>query len=138
MYGIEDLDIVYFDNTDLSETAENTIIESLSPKLNHIPLVPDIKNQARVHLWYKIKFGSEITPLTSLKDAVEHWPATANSIAIRLDEFNNSEIIAPFGLDDLFSGIIRANKRQVSAGVFYKKARKWHEKWPDLQIIPWE
>ena len=136
-YGIDDIDIVYFNKDDLSEFAEDTIIKTLSQKLKHIPFHIDIKNQARVHLWYNAKFGYEISPVSSIKDAIERWPTTATSIGLKLDRFNNFEYYAPFGLDDLKSGTIRANKRQITSEIYNSKVQQWIKKWPNLKIIPW-
>jgi uncharacterized protein len=136
-YGIDDIDIVYFNNNVVSELAEDTVIKTLSQKLTHIPFHLDIKNQARVHLWYKKKFGFELLPITSVKDAIDRWPTTANSIGLRIDRNNNMEIYAPFGLDDLFSGIVRANKREITEEIYNRKVQKWIKKWPGLKIIPW-
>jgi hypothetical protein len=135
-YGIEDIDIVYF-NEDISELAENNVIKTLTHKFKHIPFPLDIKNQARVHLWYKSKFGFEISPASSLNDAIDSWPTTSTAIVLRIDGYNNLEIYAPFGLDDLFSGIVRANKRQITSEIYNRKVQKWIKKWPDLKIIPW-
>jgi hypothetical protein len=55
-YGIKDYDIFYFD-LDTSWQAENAIIrrwEGLSAKLG---VSIEIRNQARVHLWYPQKHG---------------------------------------------------------------------------------
>jgi uncharacterized protein len=136
-YGIDDIDIAYFDNEDLSEFAENSIIDNLSSKLKHIPINLDIKNQARTHLWYNKRFGYEITPITSIKDAIDRWPTTATAIGVRLINQNDLEIYSPFGLDDLFSGIIRANKKQITPEIYNDKANKWLKKWPKLKVIPW-
>jgi uncharacterized protein len=136
-YGIDDIDIVYFNKDDLSELAEDTALKTLSRKLKHIPFNLDIKNQARIHLWHKDKFGYQILPVTSIEDAIDRWPTTSTSIGLRIDRNKNIEIIAPFGLDDLFSGIVRANKRQITSEIYNRKVQKWIKKWPNLKIIPW-
>jgi uncharacterized protein len=137
-FGIDDIDIVYFNNNDLSENAESNIIERLSLKLKQFPFVIDIKNQARVHLWYKKKFGYNIVQIASIKDAIDRWPTTATAIGVRLNNKNDLEIYSPFGLDDLFSGIIRANKKQITPEIYNNIANKWLKKWPKLKMIPWD
>lgn len=136
-YGIADIDIAYFNKDDLSEMAENTVIKTLSQKLKHIPFHLDIKNQARTHLWYKDKFGYDILPVSSIKDAIDRWPTTSTSIGLRIDRDNNMDIYAPFGFDDLFSGTVRANKRQITSEIYNRKVQKWIKIWPNLKIIPW-
>ena len=46
--------------------------------------------------------------------------------------------IAPFGLNDLFGKIVRANKTQITKEIYKKKDIKWSALWIDLRIIPWE
>lgn len=78
-FGISDLDIVYFD-TDLSEAKENEIRNQL---LSELPLKKyniDVKNEARVHLWYQHRFGQKINPYVSTEDAISTWPTTASSL----------------------------------------------------------
>jgi hypothetical protein len=100
------------------------------------PIKLDIKNQARVHLWYKDHFGYDIKPFNSIEDAVNTWPTTATSIGVRLEN-GNFIIYAPFGLNDLFGMIVRANKAQITEEIYLQKVNKWKTKWPALTIIPW-
>lgn len=82
-FGISDLDIVYFD-TDLSEAKENEIRNQL---LSELPLKKyniDVKNEARVHLWYQHRFGQKINPYVSTEDAISTWPTTASSLGVRV------------------------------------------------------
>jgi hypothetical protein len=136
-YGIEDLDLIFFNNKDLSEKYENDIAKDLNKELKKIDLSLDIKNQARVHLWYEAKFSHKISPIKSLEDSIERFPTTTTSIAIRYDENNQLELIAPYGLDDLFSGIIRPNKKQITEAIYYAKVEKWTKKWPGLKVLEW-
>lgn len=130
-YGIEDYDIIYFDDSDLSYEAEDIIIKKASGLFKNIKT--DIKNQARVHLWYKEKFSKEILPYSSSEEAIDSWPSTATSIGIK----SNFYLYAPFGVDDIFELKIRPNKKLITEDIFYKKAYKWKEKWPELEIIKW-
>jgi hypothetical protein len=73
-----------------------------APILDGMPLRFDVKNQARVHLWYGARFGCPIAPYASVADAVATYPTTATAIALRR-EGGRLACIAPFGLDDLFA-----------------------------------
>jgi uncharacterized protein len=136
-YGINDIDIVYYNNKDLNESSEHIILESINKKFPDLSSKLDINNQARIHLWYKTIFGYEISPILSMENATERWPTTATSICTRLNKSNNLEIISPFGLNDLFSGIIRANKKQITKEIYTNKVDKWLKLWPQLIVIPW-
>ena len=76
-YGINDIDIAYFDDIDLSENAERKKEQQLTDMLKGIGIRLDVKNQARVHTWYGQKFGYDISPYRSIEDAIGTWPTTA-------------------------------------------------------------
>ncbi len=135
-YGIEDIDIVYFDNNDLSEEAENIVLSNVKKHFSNINYKFDVKNEARVHLWYRHKFGVEITPYTSTEHAISTWPSTSTSIGVRGDAGILS-IFAPYGLSDMYMGIIRPNKSLISKEIYEQKSKKWHQKWPETIIVDW-
>ena len=78
-YGVNDIDIIYFDSKDLSEKAEELKASSIIELFEYETLKLDIKNEARVHLWYKNKFGYDIPPYSSLEEAIDSWPTTATA-----------------------------------------------------------
>jgi uncharacterized protein len=51
--GIKDADIVYFDADDLSQEAELREEARLCDRFARLGLKLDVKNEARVHLWYE-------------------------------------------------------------------------------------
>lgn len=137
-YGIKDIDFVYFDKEDLSIESENMVISKVTELYSDLKIKADVKNQARVHLWYKSKFGYEIKPFLSLESAINTWPTTATAIGVRKEANNTFKIYAPFGLNDMFGKIVRANKTQITRQIYENKVSGWLKKWPDLKIIPWE
>ncbi len=136
MYGISDIDFVYFDDKDLSYETENQKIQLIRKELG-APVEVDIKNQARVHLWYEQHFGYPVDPYRSLEDAINTWPTTASAAGVRL-ESGKLAVYAPFGLDDLFAQIIRANKVRITREIYEAKVTKWTAKWNTLNVVPWE
>ncbi|MDQ0087741.1 hypothetical protein J2T12_001147 [Paenibacillus anaericanus] len=137
-YGISDIDIVYFNDTDLSYRAEDEMITRGKKLLSDIPIQIDMKNQARVHLWYEEKFGTAIKPYKTIEAAIDTWPTTATSLGLRLDHTQNWTLYAPFGLDDLFNMVIRPNKSLISEAVYNSKVKKWTAKWPELEVVKWD
>jgi uncharacterized protein len=113
LHGINDIDIAFFDNENITIEYENKIIDKIKSEFSNLKTKLDIKNQARVHLWYKEKFGYNIAPIISLEDGINRWPTTATSIGIRKED-NNYNIYAPYGLNDIFNKIVRANKIQIT------------------------
>lgn len=133
---IKDLDIVYYDS-DTSYEAEDKIIKELSELLKDIPLEFDIKNEARVHLWYKEKYQNEIEPYKNIEDAIKRWGTTITCIGIRLEN-SKLKIYAPYGLNDLFNLIIRPVKYQFQKESYLEKTSRWKKNWPLLEIKDWD
>ena len=136
-HGIKDIDFAYFDDTRLNYEAENEIVEQVKRLCADIEIEMDVKNQARVHLWYESRFGYGIAPYASLEAALNSWPTTATAIGVR-KEPQGLRVYAPFGLNDVFGKIVRANKVQITERIYEEKATRWLNKWPDLTIIPWD
>ena len=96
----------------------------------------DVKNEARVHLWYEEKFGYPIPPYQSTAAAIATFPTTATAIGVRRygAQF---ECCAPFGLDDLFDLIVRPNKVQITPAIYDAKVARWRAEWPQLTFLTW-
>ncbi|ARM87487.1 hypothetical protein RHEC894_CH01148 [Rhizobium sp. CIAT894] len=136
-HGINDIDIVYFDDNDLSESTEADHSARIRGLFRDLPVWIDVKNQARVHVWYKEKFGYSIAPYTSTQDAITTFPTTAAAVGIR-PVGNELDLCAPYGLSDLLAPLVRANKKQITREVYEKKIARWSTLWPDLEIIAWD
>lgn len=137
-YGIKDIDFVYFDELKLDFESENSVIMQVKQLYSDLGIEIDVKNQARVHLWYKDHFGYSIKPYTSIESAINTWPTTASAVGIRIEKNNEFKVYAPFGLNDLFGKIVRANKAQITKQIYEKKVTSWLDRWSDLKVIPWE
>lgn len=133
--GIKDFDIVYF-SEDTSYEAEDKIINFLQEKLSSLNISVDIKNEARVHLWYKNKYGYDIKPYNNVEEAISSWGATVTCIGVRL---KNKKLIvfAPYGLNDLFEMTIRPIKGNFNKDKYFAKTTRWKNTWPMIKIIPW-
>jgi len=135
--NIDDYDLIYYDATDLSKKSKDKIEEVLRKKYRHLGIELDVTNEARVHLWFEEKFGKKIEQLQSCEDAINTWPTTASAIGInKIDEQIN--VYAPYGLNDLFSMIVKPNKPDVIKHIYEQKIKKWSKKWPNLKVLSWE
>lgn len=56
--GIKDYDVFYFDGKDLIWEAEDACIRALNALTADLGIEVELRNQARVHLWYQEKFGA--------------------------------------------------------------------------------
>ena len=134
-HGIDDLDIVYFDAGDLSHESELAAERRIAAQFADLSVRVDVKNQARVHLWYQAKFGYAIEPYRSIAGAIATFPTTSSAVGLRGGD--GRDIIAPFGLADLLHPRVRANAVQITEAYFEQKAARWRRFWPDLEILPW-
>ncbi len=135
-HGIRDVDIVYFDGEDLTVESEQAEAQRIASLFAHSSVRCDVKNEARVHLWYEARFGSAIAPYRSTEDAIATFPTTATAIGVRRTG-GRFEISAPFGLTDLFHLIVRPNKTQINEEIYEAKLSRWRKYWPPLDIRPW-
>jgi hypothetical protein len=135
-HGIADVDIVYFDADDLSEETEAMQSARVRQLFEHLPVWIDVKNEARVHLWYGAKFGREIPPYVSTADAISTFPTTATAIGLQ-PAANEVLLLAPHGLSDLLGLIVRPNKKQIARPIYDAKVARWLALWPRLHVIPW-
>jgi hypothetical protein len=128
--GIQDYDIIYFDAGDLSWEAEDAVIRRLTSDL---PL--QIRNQARVHLWYEQHFGAPYSPLSTADEAIARYPSTAGAVGVRLESDGRLDVVAPFGLDDMFAMVVRANPGCPHQPTFAAKAARARQIWPEITIL---
>lgn len=129
---IKDYDVFYFDGQDLSWDAEDRIIRRLAEETADLPIKVEIKNQARVHLWYRERFGGHYPQLKSARAGIDLYLISCTCVGI---DVQTGELYAPNGLDDLVSGTLRINPRNPRPELFRLKAKSYQQRWPWLQII---
>ena len=134
-YGIKDYDIVYFDE-DLSYEKEDKVIKEIKNKLGILSDMVDVKNEARVHLWYNEKYQTKREPYSSVEDAIASWGATITCVGVRMKN-DKLEVYAPYGLEDIFGMIIRPVKKDFSKEMYDERVIRWQKKWPMLKKIEW-
>ncbi|MGE7604510.1 nucleotidyltransferase family protein [Peribacillus sp. NPDC097675] len=128
---INDIDVIYFDPTDTSISMEKhfeKVLEGLMPQQPW-----SVKNQARMHE------KNDALPYNSSYDAVAHFPESPTAIAVKLHN-NKLEVMAPYGLTDLFEKIVRPTPLYTRNNKLYPvfsermQEKKWNEIWRDLYI----
>ena len=134
-YGIKDYDVVYFDE-DLSYEKEDKVIKVIKNRLGILSDMVDVKNEARVHLWYNEKYQIKREPYSSVEDAIASWGATITCVGVRMKN-GKLEVYAPYGLEDIFGMIIRPVKKAFSKEMYDERAIRWQKKWPMLKKIEW-
>jgi hypothetical protein len=103
--GIKDYDLIYFAGDDLSWEAEDTVIRRVAAATQGCVGPVEVRNQARVHLWFERRFGIRYPALSSADEALQRYAAVVHAVGVRLEADDRLDIVAPFGLDDLFAMI---------------------------------
>ena len=136
-YGIKDYDLFYFDASDLSWDAEDTVIQSARRAFADVAAEVEVRNEARVHMWYAQKFGTPIPPYGSTEDAIDSFAATTCCLGVRLEPGGRWRVYAPHGLSDVFNLVVRPNPVLAPRSVYETKASRWRRLWPELTVMPW-
>ena len=133
-YGIKDYDFGYFDSSDLSYDAEDAVINRVKAAFDE-PLrsMVEVRNQARVHLWFEAKFGETYGPLSCSAEASERFASATFAVGVRFEPDDRLQIEAPFGLADLFAVRLRPNPRRNTVG-FARAAADVRRRWPEIVI----
>ncbi len=125
-----DIDVVYLNASDLRperDAAYEHAFRNACPRF-----VWQVRNQARMHM------SAGDAPYRDLAHALSHWPETATAVAVRLHKGGALDIVAPFGLADLFDHVLRPTpaimRRDI--GIFRARVQEkgWLRRWPDLRI----
>ncbi len=133
---VADVDVAFFESSDLSRATDALYqrrLADLEPALSW-----DVVNQASVHLWYEQTFGEATLPLRSVEDGIATWPETATAVGVRLDDAGHIQVLAPYGLSDLFECVVRRSPR-ASAEQFRARveAKRYAARWPKVRVV-WE
>ena len=94
----------------------------------------EVRNQARVHLWFEDRFGEAYAPLSDSAEALTRFTTTMFAVGARLDPDGELRIFAPFGLEDLFALRLRPNPTRATRG-FARTAEAALARWPELTIV---
>jgi hypothetical protein len=109
----------------------------LSRVFRDVPAEVEIRNEARVHLWYEKRFGVPCAPYTSTEQAIDSFPATTCCLGVRLEASGQWRSYAPHGFGDVFNLVVRPNPVQAPRRIYEAKAKRWLEHWPELTVLPW-
>ena len=114
-----DIDVIRYDRS----TIDPALDRRLEARLRACDASLDwsVKNQARMHL------RNDDAPY-----------ASATAVSVRLSRRGAIEVAAPFGLDDLFSLVVRPTPRFMGAKLaLYRKRvvdKAWPVNWPGLHV----
>lgn len=133
-HGISDYDVFYFD-PDTSWEAEDEAIRDVHARLGHLGAKIEIRNQARVHLWYPDKHGLPYPPLTCSTDGIDRFLTQNTQLGVRRSG-DSCEIYAPHGFDDIAALIVRPNRAlNFSVANYAAKTARWKALWPEITVV---
>lgn len=129
---LPDVDVIYFDASDVREEAEKLQEERLREIYPHAPW--SVKNQARMHE------VNNLPPYSSAVDGMSKFPETATALGLSLDDQGNLILAAPHGVDDVINMELRPTphfraNRQLHH-IYNKRmaTKNWQAAWPQLRI----
>jgi uncharacterized protein len=131
-WGLHDYDIFYFDDRDLSSQAEEAVTRQVQEATADLRIPIEVKNQARVHLWYPQHFHHDYSPLRSARDGIDRFLVSCTCMGI---EAAGGAVYAPDGLTDLVSGSLRMNPLTPFPELFLRKAASYQARWPWLTVL---
>jgi len=129
---IPDIDVIYFDPTNIDELMEKKLEEMLKSLMPNIPW--SVKNEARMHI------KSNMPPYSSSVDAISKFPETATALGIKLDEKNNVLLTAPCGIGDVVNLEVKPTpyfiKTKERAEIYEDRIskKKWKSIWKNLKV----
>lgn len=134
-YGLKDYDLAYHDASDLSYAAEDRVIRRAAAAFDpDLAALVEVRNQARVHLWFQQKFAEpDYGPLGCSAEALTRFTSATFAVGVRLEADDDLTVLAPFGLEDLFALRLRPNPLRATAG-FARTAAAVRARWPEVTV----
>ena len=138
-HGIDDFDLLYFD-PDTSEEAEDAWIRKADRHFAFAVHKVQLRNQARVHLWYTAKFGIAYPKLERTTDGIDQFLVQASVVAVRPGAGDSLDVYAPLGLDDIFDRVLRPNPlwKGPPRPRYMEKVGRYMRDWPSLRLLETE
>jgi len=134
--GIADYDVFYFD-PDITWRSEDRVIRQGLELYSELSVNIEIRNQARVPIWYPKKYGFDYGPVLRASDGIDRFAYQTTAIGLRKEDNGTYRIYAPFGLDLVMQGHVIPNDVLPIRDVYEAKVARWQKIWPDLKIMPW-
>ncbi len=128
---LDDVDVIWFDR-EAGRAQEQSLDDALWAAAPGVHW--SVHNQARMH-----EHNGD-PPYRDLHHALRCWPETATAVAVRLAP--DLQVLAPFGLDDLFGLRVRPTPHMRSrpdrraAYAARCTGKRWAERWPGVQVEP--
>lgn len=133
-WGVKDYDIFYWDDDTSWEAEDARIREAdrvFADLFTDLDAEIELRNQARVPLWFEKKFGAPCPPVNQAHDGIGRYLVACTCVGMTPE----GTVLAPYGLEDTFAGILRLNTHTPNPALFRAKAESYRSRWPWLEII---
>jgi hypothetical protein len=134
--GIKDYDLFYFDDSDLSYEAEDVVVRRAQALFADLDVLVDVKNQARVHLWYPQRFGGDYPISKKVEDGISRCLVRSTCIGLMPQDGGTLRLIAPYGIEETRRGELKPNALWCpDMARFRAKAQSYVDRWTWLRIV---
>ncbi len=130
--AIPDVDVIYFDRSNMSELEEKKLERKLKEQFPNIPW--SVKNQARMHTVNKLP------PYLSSVDAISKFPETATALGVKIDDNEQLILTAPCGIEDVMNLQLKptphfAQSNDLKA-IYEERIEKknWKSIWKEIEV----
>lgn len=72
-------------------------MQRVAQRMRNLSAPIDVRNQARVHLSFKQRFGADYAPLRCADEALTRYAYVVHALGVRLEPDDSLDIAAPFG-----------------------------------------
>jgi hypothetical protein len=125
-----DIDVLYYDDTDLSKEREALYEKRLDALLPGLPW--QVRNQARMHV------PKDLPQHRDTADSMTYWLETVTAVGVRLESDDTITVVAPLGTPDLLglccrpTAFGRTRRDEYEARV---AAKRWRALWPKVRFL---
>lgn len=130
--ALPDIDVIYYDSTNINEAAEKELEEKLKSLFPDIPW--SVKNQARMHAI------NNMPPYISSVDAISKFPETATALGVKLDDKDSVVLTAPCGIYDVIDLEVKPTpffmETRERMQIYEERIRKknWKAIWKRIKV----
>ena len=125
-----DIDVLYYDASDLSKEREVEFEGRLDGLLPGLPW--QVRNQARMHVWKGLPQHKDTS------DSMTCWLETVTAVGVRLEADDSLTVVAPLGVDDLLGLVCRPTvfgRSQLKEYEARIAQKRWRELWPKVRFL---
>lgn len=101
--------------------------------LGRLDIAIEVKNQARVHLWYQEHFGYPYPQLADAREGIDRFLIPSTCVGVQ-PAGSGYALYAPNGLAILYSGVLTPHPLTPHLPLFRDKAASYKRRWDWLDV----